>query len=149
MTEKKLLGNFMTNMRTQHKIMTMIALTLLSTVATAEDDVHINKDCDNSTPMIEINDCASRKFAEADAEMNALYNEKLATAKSTASKMRLRDAQRAWLAFRDKTCLYEAGLESESGSIWPFQQFGCMEYHTRRRVQDIQVYLSCTSDDCP
>lgn len=139
----------MTTMRTHHMMLTMIVLALLSTMATAENDPHINKDCDNGAPMIEINDCASRKFAEADAEMNALYNEKLATTKSTTDKIRLRDAQRAWLAFRDKTCRYEARLENETGSIWPFQQFGCMEFHTRRRVQDIQVYLSCTSDDCP
>ena len=136
-------------MRAHHIKLAAISLVLLNTTASAKDDTHINRECDNGAPMLEINQCASFKFAEADAEMNELYKEKLATAKSAASKKRLRDAQRAWLTFRDKACLYEAKPEKESGSIWPFHQFGCMEFYTRRRILDFQVYLNCTTDDCP
>lgn len=99
--------------------------------------------------MLEINQCSSFKFAEADTEMNRLYKEKLAAAKSPASEKRFREAQRAWLVFRDKVCLYEAGLDKESGSSWPFHHFGCMEFYTRQRIEDLKVYLRCTTDDCP
>ncbi|MBK7898271.1 MAG: DUF1311 domain-containing protein [Azonexus sp.] len=136
-------------MRTHHATLVAISLTLFGTTTVWADDTHINRDCDNGAPMLEVNHCASFKFAEADAEMNELYKEKLASAKSPASKKRFRDAQRAWLTFRDKVCLYEAGLDNESGSIWPFHQFGCMEFYTKRRIDDFKVYLKCTTDDCP
>jgi len=121
----------------------------LTAAAVRADDAHINRDCDNGSPMLEINQCASFKFAEVDGQLNELYKEKLTETRSEASKKRLRDAQRTWIAFRDKACLYEAGPEKESGSIWPFHQFGCMEFYTKRRIQDLQLYLRCTTDDCP
>jgi uncharacterized protein YecT (DUF1311 family) len=136
-------------MLSRRTMLVAIAFVLLSTIAHAKEDTHINRDCDNGAPMLEINQCAGLKSAEADTEMNGLYKEKMAAAKSPESKKRLREGQRAWLTFRDKACLYEAGVEKESGSSWPFHYFGCLEFYTRRRIQDLQLYLRCTTDDCP
>lgn len=134
-----------------HLLMPLVVFTvLISTSVRADKDVHSNdEECGRLRGMLEINLCAGEKFHEADSELNALYAEKLNLTKTKASKNRLRNAQRAWIAFRDTACLYEARPEKESGSIWAFHQFGCMEFYTRMRIEDFKLYLRCTTDDCP
>lgn len=112
-------------------------------------DVHVNKDCDNKLSMREINYCSMERFNQADEEMNNLYKEKIAAIKTSRNKERFRDAQRAWITFRDTVCLYEAGLAEETGSVYPFNKNGCMEFHTRKRIKDLKDYISCETDDCP
>lgn len=112
-------------------------------------DVHINRECDENSSAHAINDCSMVKLKEADNEMNRLYKEKVSVIKTTKNKDRFRDAQRAWITFRDKVCLYEAGLSEESGSVYPFQSNGCLEFYTKRRIEDLKYYISCNTDDCP
>jgi uncharacterized protein YecT (DUF1311 family) len=99
--------------------------------------------------QLEVNQCASFSFYEADAELNKSYEEQMSRIETPKIKKRLRDSQRAWIVFRDKACRYETGPSEESGSIWPLHHFGCMERQTRKRIEDLTNYLDCTTDDCP
>lgn len=103
--------------------------------------------CDGT--QLEMNYCAAAKSEHADNELNAHYQRQMNLLRTTASKARLRDAQRAWLTFRDKACLYEAGPPEESGTSWPLDHFGCMERITIPRIQDMLEYLQCTTPGCP
>ena len=50
----------------------------------------------------------------------------------------LRDAQRAWIAFRDRACEVE-GMRYEGGSIQPMIVAGCLERLTRARSEDLRL----------
>ncbi|RJG05547.1 DUF1311 domain-containing protein [Noviherbaspirillum cavernae] len=94
------------------------------------------KDCDKN--QLAMNFCARHRFDLADKELNSLFKQRRDRLDASGARERLRAAQRAWLAFRDKDCLYEAGPREESGSIWPLAYFSCMERHTRRRSEDLK-----------
>jgi uncharacterized protein YecT (DUF1311 family) len=99
--------------------------------------------------QIEINHCAGTSWKLADDEMNALYRRKLDQLESRETRARLVTSQRAWLVFRDTTCLYEVGPREEPGTLWPLENFRCLEHHTRQRSRDLSDYLKCTMDGCP
>jgi uncharacterized protein YecT (DUF1311 family) len=103
--------------------------------------------CLEATTQLEMNECAAERFKNADDELNRLYKENLDTL--TADRDNFRDMQRAWVTFRDKACFYETGPRENGGSIWPLMHLNCMEYHTKKRIEDLKMYLSCTSNDCP
>lgn len=113
------------------------------------DNSPAKKDCGNlEGTMLEINYCAAKQYKLADDELNRLFKEKMAALETKESKDRLRDAQRAWVLFRDKACSYEADQFS-GGSIWPLMQNNCMERQTQKRITDLKDYLACTANDCP
>jgi len=105
--------------------------------------------CDDALPQIPKNICTTDQFKKSDAVLNRLYKEKIAAMTNSINIDRLRDSQRAWVTFRDKACLYDAGKPEESGSVWSLEHYGCMAYHTKKRIEDLKRYLNCTSDDCP
>jgi len=103
--------------------------------------------CDEASTQYEMNVCAGEQLRLADEELNRLYKEKLDTL--TSDRESFRDMQRAWLVFRDKACFYETGPREEGGSSWPLSNAMCMEYHTKKRIEDIKKYLKCTQNGCP
>jgi uncharacterized protein YecT (DUF1311 family) len=71
----------------------------------------------------EMNRCADQDARAADAELNHVYEDLLSKTKGDANATRkLRDAQRAWVAFRDAQleALYPAqDKQREYGTIYP------------------------------
>jgi uncharacterized protein YecT (DUF1311 family) len=104
--------------------------------------------CVRDGNQTQLNFCAAADYYEVDLELNRIYSEQMRRL-SEPNRSRLREAQKAWIEFRDKACLYEAGPREESGSIWPLSHFGCLTAHTRQRMEDLKGYLSCTQDGCP
>ncbi len=94
------------------------------------------KDCDKN--QLAMNVCANYRFEQADKALNQQYKQNLSALKEAAAQTRLREAQRAWVIFRDKDCLADTGPREESGSIWPLLHFSCMEKHTTRRTDDLK-----------
>jgi uncharacterized protein YecT (DUF1311 family) len=90
----------------------------------------------------EMGQCAGRALEEADAQLNRVYGE-LRTAMSAEDKKHLLDAQRAWLAWRDKeaaTCARASGFGPEGsgyGMVWG----RCSTELTLARVKQLAVYL--------
>ena len=103
------------------------------------------KDCDKN--QLAMNVCASHRFDLADQALNQQYKQNLATLQDAATQPRLREAQRAWLIFRDKDCLADTGPRAESGSIWPLLHFSCLEKHTVRRTEDLKLQ-ACGLQGC-
>lgn len=104
--------------------------------------------CGDDSTQMELNACAAAAYAKADAELNALYKQQIGRLEEP-NKARLKEAQRAWIAFRDKSCLYEAGPREESGTIWPLLQSACLEKFTKQRISDLKEYVACVQDGCP
>jgi uncharacterized protein YecT (DUF1311 family) len=111
------------------------------TPAESLEDCHENQLAENV--------CARRAFDSADKTLNLLFASQLSQLESAQTKGQLRAAQRAWIAFRDADCLYQAGKPEDSGSIWPLLHWSCMAAHTTIRVEQLKQYVACTEDDCP
>lgn len=103
------------------------------------------KNCDRDQQTM--NFCARHRYDVADQTLNQVYRDNMAKLQDADDRKRLRDAQRAWIVFRDKDCLAQTGPRETSGSIWPLEHFACMEQHTLRRTQDLQQQ-ACGMEGC-
>ena len=105
------------------------------------------EDCASLKTQVELNGCAGGEFYKTDLEMNRTYNAQTARI-SVTDQLKLRKAQKAWLAFRDASCEYENG-GNEGGSIYPMIDFQCKAKLTKQRVETLKRYLACGSDQSP
>lgn len=119
-----------------------IGLTLLASSAMAQE---VN--CANPTSQFEMTECAFRSADAADALLNEQYRKAMATAKAMDADFQagpipladlLRDAQRAWIPFRDAACSVESGLAQ--GGTAQNQFFAeCLERLTNQRIDDLRI----------
>lgn len=108
-------------------------------------------ECDGNATQTALNDCQGALFAQADAELNALYGQMTARlAADPDTKTRLTTAQRAWLAYRDAECDFAASGVA-GGSVAPLIRARCLTDLTRARSADFRRYLACAEGDlsCP
>lgn len=68
----------------------------------------------------------------ADAELNAAYQTTLKALPDDDAKARLRDAQRAWVAFRDAEIALNTALPGASGNTLKMLQTALTETRTRQ-----------------
>ena len=115
------------------------ALLLLPSMAFAQN-------CDDPQVQYEMNACAQIDWEEADIELNVAYKQARAAmrridalqpANKVGAVTALRDAQRAWITFRDAACEAESIL-FRGGSMEPLILASCMADLTRRRTNDLR-----------
>lgn len=104
--------------------------------------------CADPRAQNEMNACAAIDFERADAALNAAWRGLIAGAREAdreidrrhdrrpTGEAKLREAQRAWLVFRDSHCTYEA-YESRGGSMEPMLYHGCRAALTRARIRQL------------
>jgi len=109
-------------------------------------------DCNNAEFQAEMNRCAYLDFEAADRELNQLWPQVIASARAAdaeidrtndqapTSEQALRNAQRAWITFRDEHCTYE-GHEARGGSMETMLYEGCRATLTRQRVAQLRGLL--------
>ncbi len=121
----------------------MLSLIFASLLLTAQEP-----DCTDPQTQADMNQCAGREAAEADADLNLIYKEVVAhyeqmdrDSESTEGVKRLRAAQRAWVAFRDAQCSL-AGYEALGGSMETLLVAGCEAELTKRRAAELRMMLS-------
>ncbi|KGF70946.1 hypothetical protein LL06_02375 [Hoeflea sp. BAL378] len=124
-------------------VMGFSALLWLGASALAED----LPDCIDPQAQVEMTYCAGLDYETADAELNELWPEVVAAARQDdeyvaeqaksmgvpTTEEALRTAQRAWIAFRDAQCDYEA-YEVFGGTAQPMVGSLCLARLTRERV---------------
>src|SRR6218665_1348085 len=126
----------------------MIALT--AALLLAAQDPQWN--CDNPQAQQEMNYCAAQDAERADAELNAVYRTAIEQAREAdrdyartaegrsdgpGEEATLREAQRAWVAFRDAHCRLES-FEARGGSMQPMIDGGCRAALTRARTAELR-----------
>jgi uncharacterized protein YecT (DUF1311 family) len=122
-----------------------LALLLLPGAALAQDVT-----CDPNGPQIALNMCAQQDWDKADAELNRVYKLAVAAMKEMDSyyddkadkigESTLREAQRAWVTFRDLACEAES-FPFHGGSAEPMVYSSCMANLTRARTADLQTIV--------
>ena len=110
------------------------------------------RDCRDPQAQSDMNICASIAFERADSELNAEYRRAVARThaadRASAGELpardhrpgeeaTLREAQRAWVAFRDAHCRLQ-GYESRGGSMEPMLYDGCRAAVTRERTGQLR-----------
>lgn len=96
------------------------------------------KDCDSAPDRLGLELCAVAKFRDADAELNKVY-QALMTRPGGDEKNRalLREAQRAWLVYRDKTCAWESDL-ARGGTVATLYAVNCLNETTAARADSLK-----------
>src|SRR5436190_24367526 len=130
----------------------MIGLTL-ALLLSAQDP---QWNCANPQAQQEMNYCAGEDYRRADAELNTVYRTAIASAQAAdreydrieastggtrsnepGEEASLREAQRAWVAFRDANCRLES-FEARGGSMQPMLDAGCRATLTRARTAELR-----------
>ena len=75
------------------------AATILALASTAQAE----GECDKYTTSYDRTFCFAKLFVESDKDLNSVYGE-LSKAVSQPVRIKLRDAQRGWIAYRNRTC---------------------------------------------
>lgn len=88
--------------------------------------------CTGSTP--EMVDCLNAQHAHWDKELTIAYQEAMKNA-PPAQKQKLREAERAWIKYRDANCEYYAVGE---GSIARIDAAACLRDMTERRARELK-----------
>ncbi|MXP46838.1 DUF1311 domain-containing protein [Altererythrobacter luteolus] len=97
-------------------------------------------DCEDAMTQAEMNRCAEAEYRAADHDLNAAWRLARARSGSDESGDELLQAQRAWIAFRDAHCAFEAGIY-RGGSIVPLIHSNCMTSLTRARTEQLRAYV--------
>jgi uncharacterized protein YecT (DUF1311 family) len=113
------------------------ALLLALSCATAHAQYTGDIDCTNPMTQRDMNICADRDYAKADAELNAAYRGAMVRL-DDGGKARLKDAERSWISARDREC-NAATAETEGGSIHPLDLAGCLTEKTKARTRELQA----------
>lgn len=118
---------------------------VLSAAARAQEDV----DCSDPQNTVEMRYCASQDFDAADQQLNSLYKQ-LTRRLEPEPLAILKSSQRAWVAFRDSECEFQA-YWTKGGSISPQLEIQCMAALTQARVKQLEAYVNCEEGDltCP
>jgi uncharacterized protein YecT (DUF1311 family) len=120
------------------------ALSLLLSAAGAQAQ-QVN--CAAPVTQLDMNFCADRAWKLADEDLNLAYGMARSLMRQTDSalpaadrgaEVALRDAQRAWIAFRDAACSAE-GYVYVGGSIRPLVVLNCLERMTRARTEELRT----------
>ncbi len=84
---------------------------------------------------------ARADFKQADAELNKTYQALLAKLPDAASKQKLKEKQRAWIASRDAEAA-RAAKEAEGGSMAPTLRYETMAELTQQRTKQLKTRLT-------
>ncbi len=108
-------------------------------------------DCTDPQSNYDMKMCANEDWKKADAELNAAYDKAIASARESYRSTRtaqgyenmpdseaiLRDAQRAWVSFRDANCKYQYQVYY-GGTHAPLAHVLCMADMTKMRVKELR-----------
>ena len=106
-------------------------------------------DCSDPQTQTEMTICAGQAFDAADKKLNEVYQQALDAAKEMdayldadlrGAEKTLREAQRAWIPYREKAC--EAyGFLARGGTLEPMLVAECMADLTRKRTEELEEFV--------
>ena len=91
--------------------------------------------CEDKQTTMEMVNCMDGEVKRADAELNRVYQAALKKHRPE-NAVKLRKAQRAWIAFREAQCQAEGSIY-EGGTIQPIVEAHCRVKLTQERTKDL------------
>jgi uncharacterized protein YecT (DUF1311 family)/sugar lactone lactonase YvrE len=92
----------------------------------------------NAQSQAQMDRQAAKDFEKADAELNRTYAALIAKLPDAESKRKLRESQRAWIAFRDAEAAFAAD-QLRDGSAAPVLRWTNMTQTTEQRVKQLKA----------
>ena len=92
--------------------------------------------CEERGSQAEASGCAHREFQAADAELNRTYN-RLAGILDAEEKARLKEAELAWIKYRDTNCAFESS-QYAGGTMRPMIESFCLTRVTKARAAELK-----------
>jgi len=86
----------------------------------------------------EMRECLKQRYTQADAALNQLYQQ-LMPQLSKTQQIKLREAQRAWVLFRDKHAAFVASA-TEGGTMQPLLSLSVLTSMTEKRVAELKDF---------
>lgn len=119
-----------------------LVLVLLAAPAAAQEPI----DCAIAASTVEMSYCATLDFEAADADLNEAYAAAIDVAQGYEGDQEasLREAQRAWIEFRDRACEAEA-LLFEGGTAQPMTGTACLARLSEERAEHLWSYADMGS----
>lgn len=133
-------------------VVTVFVLTLSVSICLAQEKTPEEVDCSKAQTQTELNECACKQFQTSEAEMNRVYRELLSSrAKDSLVVAKLKNAQRAWLAFRNAQLelLYPetANPKLTYGSAFPMCHCMAKREMTEERTKQLRQLLQNKDGD--
>ena len=95
--------------------------------------------CASAQSQAEMNICAGKAYKEADVVLNQVYRQ-LVSKLDAEEKTQLKEAQTAWLKYRDSNCEFVAD-QYKGGSIRPMIHGLCLADMTRNRTSELKQQI--------
>jgi uncharacterized protein YecT (DUF1311 family) len=95
--------------------------------------------CSDSGTQAEMNICAGKEYKAADASLNRVYQQLVAMLEPE-EKSQLKEAQTAWIKYRDTNCEFVAD-QYKGGSIRPMIYGLCLADVTRNRTSELKAQI--------
>lgn len=125
---------------TRIQLISICLAALFSTAANAQ-----SANCNYAADQASLNRCADQAFKASDAKLNKTYKA-LMRQLDAASQQRLKKAQRAWIAYKEAQCAFEAA-PSQGGSVYPMVLSICLEAVTSDQTDLLENHLYCEEGD--
>lgn len=92
--------------------------------------------CADAQSQAEMTICAGKEYKSADATLNQVYRQLVAKL-NDEERAELKDAQTAWLKYRDANCTFVAD-QYKGGTIRPMIEALCLADVTRNRTAELR-----------
>ncbi|HEY6152633.1 MAG TPA: lysozyme inhibitor LprI family protein [Candidatus Udaeobacter sp.] len=92
----------------------------------------------NAQSQAEMNRQTAKDFHKTDAELNSTYAALMAKLPDAESKRKLKESQRAWIAFRDAEAAFAAD-QFRGGSAAPVLRSTSMTETTEQRIKQLKA----------
>lgn len=122
------------------KLAAMFLILLLAGSASVSGQQKKKPDpCANPQTQFEMNQCAGKDYQAADAALNQVY-QKLVAMLDDEQKAQLKEAENAWLKYRDAHCDFVAD-QYKGGSIRPMIAALCLADVTKNRTVELRAQI--------
>lgn len=98
------------------------------------------RDCKEAESTAEMRACANELYEAADAELNRVYRQLASQLSDKGRREKLKTAQQAWIAFRDKNSAFAASAV-DGGSMYPILEVMELTTMTKHRTEQLKAYL--------
>ncbi len=121
------------------RILLFLLISLLITSVGSAQEQESKDPCEDAMTTVEMQECLGQQYQQWDVKLNLVYK-KIRSKLSVARKTKLKEAQLAWIVFRDKSAEFEAS-EEEGGSMYSLVHLSVMASLTEQRVENLREIL--------
>lgn len=117
----------------------LLSSLLLFAVSVSAQKTKKTDPCADPQTQTEMNRCAAEAYKAADVVLNQVY-QKLVGILDADEKALLKEAQTAWIKYRDTNCEFESD-QCKGGTMRPMVYAGCLEGVTKKRTSELREQI--------